>query len=63
MIVHAKIGTHSQSVVKVGFKRNLPKAGDRIKFRSYPDVNGEKWREAKVDFIRNVGYPLYFLSL
>lgn len=63
MTLYVKIGTHSQSVISLGFKRNLPKVGDKIKFRSFPPIHREKWKEANVDEIRDVGYPLYFLSL
>lgn len=63
MIVHAKVGTQSLSVIKIGFKRKPPIVGDRIKFRAYPEEAGEKWRTAKIDLIKDVGFLVYYLSL
>ncbi len=63
MIIYAKIGTHSQCTIRVERKRNYPKVGDVIRFKSFPAVCGEKWRQAKVDKIKNIGYRLCYLSL
>lgn len=63
MKIHAKVGTHSQSVVRVGWKRKSPAIGEIIKIRSHPEKHGEPWKVVKVDMIRDVGYPLYFVSL
>jgi len=63
MTIYAKIGTHSQSIIRIGFKRKLPIVGDVIKFKTHPPIPGEKWREGKVDFINNPGYLLFFISL
>jgi len=35
----------------------------KLSFGLIPEVKGEKWREARVDLIKNPGHPLYFLSL
>ena len=63
MNVHAKIGTHSQSMIRIGFKRKLPTVGDKIKFKTYPPIHGEKWRCGKIDMIKWPGYSIYFISL
>lgn len=63
MEIYAKIGTHPQSRIRVGWKRKLLQVGDIIKFKSIPLINGEKWKQAKIDEIKYRGYLLYFLSL
>ena len=60
--VRAKVGTHPVSVIYIGWKRKLPKVGDRVKFRTYPYDKHERWQGGIVDEVRDVGYSLYYIS-
>ena len=60
--IKAKVGTMPAKYIYVGFKRKLPVEGQLVRFR-YSKEGREKWKQAKVDMIKDVGYPLYYLSL
>lgn len=60
--IYAKVGTHSSGIIYVGFKRNLPNVGDKIKFRR--DIDSRKWEQGMVDDIRLIcGEALFFIAL
>ena len=62
VVVNAKIGTMAMTVIKLKYKRKPPKSGDKVLFRSHPYCKGEQWKGGTVDFIKDVGHPLYFIS-
>ncbi len=61
MEIYAKIGTGPQCRIRVKYKRNPPKVGDIIEFRSVPNRPGERWERGIVDMIKDLGYKLYYV--
>ena len=56
--VMAKIGTHSQCTVCL--KDGTPKKGEHVEFKTDPY---QKWQRGIVDEVKDLGYPLYYISL
>lgn len=68
--VTAKIGTHPQTIIFIGFKRKPPRTGDVVRFKEGGDpldwrkpAPGVRWRRGKIEEIRAFGDEvLYCLS-
>jgi hypothetical protein len=66
MIIYAKIGTHQLTRVRVKSKRKPPRVGEWIYVTNAPphfDQRIRDWTLVKVEEIKNLGYPMYCLSL
>lgn len=65
--VTAKIGTHSQTIIFIGFKQKPPRTGDVVRFKEGCDpldwrfpAPGVRWRQGKIEEIRDTGGDLLY---
>lgn len=63
MNLHAKIGTMPGTYVRVRYKRNPPKVGDRLEVRDMNDDYRSGWMSVVVaEILDHAGVPFYKLD-